>query len=78
MVERGTGPKSMMERSKGCQELGCYLAVCVMCVELIHPLSGVPYPPFYRPRESRDYRWEKEEKLEAEKVFQMCRDFLFL
>ena len=62
MVERGTGPKSLMKRSKGCQELGCCLVVCVMCVESILPLSGVPYPPFYRPRGSRDYRWEKEEK----------------
>ena len=22
----------------------------------------MPYPPFYRPRGNRDYRWEKEEK----------------
>ena len=27
-VERGTGPKSPMERSKGCSELGCCSAVC--------------------------------------------------
>ena len=54
------------------------LVGCVLCVESIHPFSGVPYPPFYRPRGSSDYRGEKEEKLEAEKVFQMCRDFLFL
>ena len=26
---------------------------------------GVPCPPFYRPRGSRDYRWEKEEKIEG-------------
>ena len=31
-VERGIGPKSLMERSKGCQEHGCCLAMrCVMC-----------------------------------------------
>ena len=61
-VERGTCSKSLMERSKGYQELGCYLAVSVMCVELIRPLSGVPCPSFYRPRGSRGYRWEKEKK----------------
>ena len=48
------------------------LLSCVLCgawcVDLIRPLSGVPYPPFYRPRGSRDYRWEKEEKPEVEKV----------
>ena len=39
-----------------------------LCVGLIRPLSGVPCPPFYRPRGSKGYRWEKEEKPEAEKV----------
>ena len=42
------------------------LLSCVLCgawcVELIRPLSGVPCPPFYRPRGNRGYRWEKEEK----------------
>jgi len=45
---------------------------CVLCgawcVGLIHPLSGVSCPPFYRPRGSRDYKWEKEGKSEVEKV----------
>ena len=58
------------------------LLSCVLCgawcVELIPPLSGVPYPPFYRSRGSRDYRWEKEVKPEAEKVLRRCRVFLFL
>ena len=27
---------------------------CVLCVELIRPLSGVPCPPFYRPREEQE------------------------
>ena len=31
MVERGTGPRSLMEGSKGCQEPGGSLALCVMC-----------------------------------------------
>ena len=40
---------SLMERSKGHQELGCCLTVpCVL--EMIGPFSGVPCPPFYRPR----------------------------
>ena len=49
MVERGTGTKSLMERLKGCQELGCCLAVSYVS-RMISPLSGVPCPPFYRPR----------------------------
>ena len=48
------------------------LLSCVLCgawcAESIAPLSRVLCPPFYKPRESRDYRWEKEKKLEAEKV----------
>ena len=77
MVERRTGPKSLMERSKGCQELDCCLAICVMCVESIHPHSGVPYPPFYRPRGRRGYRWEKEEKPKVEKVLRGSQVFFF-
>ena len=48
MVERGTGPKSLMEGSKGCQELGSSLTVCdvysvvrqesVLLLEEAHPL----------------------------------------
>ena len=72
MVERGTGPKFLMERSKRAQLLLSY----VLC-RIDAPLSGVACPPFYRPRGSRDYRWEKEEKLEAEKVLQRCWVFLF-
>ena len=44
---------------------GQLLLGCVFGVESIRPLSGVPCPPFYRPRGSRDYRWEKEEKPEG-------------
>ena len=48
MVERVTGPKSLMERSKGRQELGCCLVVCY--VELIRQKSvslvGCPALPF--------------------------------
>ena len=50
---------------------------CVLCVELICSFSGTSRPPFYKPRGSRDYRWEKEEKLEVEKVLRRCRVFLF-
>ena len=31
MVKRGTGPRSLMEGLKGCQEPSGGLAVCVMC-----------------------------------------------
>ena len=31
MVERGTSPKSLMEGSKGCQELVSSLTVCDVC-----------------------------------------------
>ena len=47
---------------------------CVLCdawcIELIHPLSGVPYPPFYRSRGSKDYRWEKEENQRQRRSFE--------
>ena len=58
------------------------LLSCVLCdawcVLLIHPLSGVPFLPFYRLRESRDYISKKEEKPEAKTVLQRCWVFLFL
>ena len=57
--------------------LGCVLCGA-WCVESIRPLSGVSCLPFYRPRGSRDCRWEKEEKLEAKKVLRRCRVCLFL
>ena len=38
----------------------------------------MPCFPFYRPRESRDYRWEKTEKPETKEVRQGSRVFLFL
>ena len=90
MGERGTCPKSLMERSNGCRELGHCSAICsrfdasgsdlmydqFLCD--VMPLSGVPCFPFYRPRESMDYRWEKREKREAKEVFQGRRVFLFL
>ena len=54
---------------------------CVLCVEndrsKVGPLSGVPCPPFYRPRESRGYRWEKEEKPKVETILRRRRVFLF-
>ena len=50
----------------------------VLCVKTIGPLSGVPCFPFYRPKESRDYRWEKRGKREANEVLQERRVFLFL
>ena len=49
MVERGTSPKYLMERSKGCQELGCCLAVCCvskMIDQKLVPLVGCHALPF--------------------------------
>ena len=64
MVERGTGPKSLMEGSKGCQEPGGSLTVCDVCC-VVHqksvPLVGSPALPFIDQGGSRGYRWEKEE-----------------
>ena len=45
---------------------------------MICPLSGVPCLPFYGPRGSRDYKWEKGEQPEAKKVLRRCRVFLSL
>ena len=57
------------------------LLSCVLCdawcVLLIGPSSEVPYLPFYRPRGSMDYRWEKEEKPEAKKVLRRCQGLPF-
>ena len=42
MGERGKDPKSLMERSNGCRELGRCSAMCdVLCVESPRPFSGV-------------------------------------
>ena len=42
----------------------------VMCdVMKIDPLSGVSCFLFYRPSESRDYRWEKEENQRQRRSF---------
>ena len=49
MVERGIGPKYLMERSKGRQELGCCLAVCCVSKTINQksvPLVGCPALPF--------------------------------
>ena len=64
-----------MEGSKGCQEPGGGLAMCVMCqtklsmsssmcelsVKSQSPLVGSPALPFIDQGGSRGYRWEKEE-----------------
>ena len=48
----------------------------VLCVESIHPLSGVPYPPFYRLRGAGITVERKSKKLEVEKVLRRSRVFL--
>ena len=68
MVKRGTGPKSLMEGSKGCQEPGSSLTVCDVCC-VVHqksvPLVGSPTLPFIGQGGSRGYRWEKEENTKS-------------
>ena len=70
MVERGTGPKSLMEWSKGRQELGCCLVVCY--VELIHqksvPLVGFPALPFIDQGGAEVTKGRKRKKPKVEKV----------
>ena len=62
MIERGTGPKSLMEGSKGCQEPDSSLTVCdVCCSSRVGPFSGALPSPFIDQGGSRGYRWEKEE-----------------
>ena len=56
--------------------LGC-VSCDVLCVKLICPLSGVPCLPFYRPRGSRGYRWEKEEETKGREGLRGSRVFLF-
>ena len=48
MVKRGTGPRSLMEGSKGGQEPDGGLAVYVSCSLKVDlpPLAGCPAPPF--------------------------------
>ena len=81
MGERGIGPKSPMERTNGCRELGRCSTMCsrfdasgsammrcdARCGEPM-PLSGTPCFPFYRPRESTDYKWEKIRERGAEEI----------
>ena len=42
----------------------------------IDPLRGVPYFPFYRPREGTDYSREKEKNEREPKAFKITRSFL--
>ena len=70
MGERGIGPKSLVERTlRALLLLSCVLCD-VWCVQFFRPLSGVPCLPFYRPRGSRDYRWEKEENQRQRRSFE--------
>ena len=82
MDERGTGPKSLMERSKGCRELGHCLAMCsrfdasgsammqrdVRCCPSI-PLVGCPAFPFISQERAGITDGRKEEKQRQRKSF---------
>ena len=70
MVERALRARSL---------LGCMSDV--LCVELISqkvdPFSGVPCPPFYRPRGAGVTDGRKRKKPKVEKVIRGSRVFLF-
>ena len=90
MVERGTGPKSLMEGMNGCRELDHCLAACsgfggsigfesdgsMRCVAItcLMPPNGTPCFPFYRPSESMGYSGGKEEN-ERKKSFRITGSF---
>ena len=79
MVERGIGPRSLMEGSKGGQEPGGGLAVymsrtelsmsssvCELSVEslsLRSPFSGEPCPPLYRRRGEQGLQMGEKRKI---------------
>jgi len=59
MVERGTGPRSLMEGSKGCQEPDSSLTVCdVCCSSRVGPFVEGSTSPFID--EGDDFTSEKE------------------
>ena len=74
--ERSQVSDEKVERTLRALLLLSYVLCDAWCVLLIGRLSGAPCLPFYRPRGSRDYRWEKEEKPEANEVLQRCQVFL--
>ena len=89
MGEREIGPKSLVERSKGCEELSCCLAMCsrfdgsgfgvMQCdMRCPMPLNGTPCFPFYMPMESKGYNGRKRGEREAEEILQGRQAFLFL
>ena len=75
-VERGIGTKSLMERSKGCQELDCCLAVSYVWNQSI-PLVGCPALPFIDQGGAGVTDGRKRKKPKVENVLQRCRVFLF-
>ena len=80
MVERETGPQSLMERSNECWELGCCSAMCYVVRGVLNrsvPLVGCPSLPFIDQGGAGITDGRKEE-LEAEKVLRRCQVFLFL
>ena len=62
----------------GYLELGRYSAMCLRFdasgLDLI-PFSGMPYFPFYRPRESMGYSRRKEENKRERKSFRVAGPF---
>ena len=81
MGERGTGPKSLVERMNGYRELGPCSAMCsrfdASGFDLMRcdPLNGTPCFPFYRLRESMGYNGRKEENERERKSFRVIGPF---
>ena len=76
MVERGMGPKSLMERSKGRQELSCCLVVCCVSKRSV-PLVGCPALPFIDQGGVGVTDGRKRKKSKVEKVLRRSRVILF-
>ena len=77
MVERGIGPKSLMERSNGCRELGCCSAVCDVLNRSV-PLVGCPAFPFIDQRGAGVTDGRKKKNQRPRRSFEGARVFLFL
>ena len=76
MVERETGPKFVMERSKGHQELGCCLVLCCVSKTIGQksvPLVGCPALPFIDQGGAGVIDGRKRKKPKVEKVLRGSR-----
>ena len=77
MIERGTCPKSLMEGSKGSQELGRSLTMCVLPCFWSVPLVGSPALPFIDQGGAGVTDGRKRKIPKESKVLRGSRVFLF-